>query len=137
MAKPLGEQVVYVRQDSLGNYDISYGINGISRVEQHSHHAIPVVSNVAVIPEERAVLSVHDTPAVSLAKAEHLAVHRATELSHLVSNVAVPTVQVAEIPILRSHVNVVPSITHASEVVAAVPQVSAVVAPEARHVVVH
>ncbi|KAF2884612.1 hypothetical protein ILUMI_21562 [Ignelater luminosus] len=121
-AKPLGEQIVAVTQDTLGNYDLKYAINGISRAEhrdadglvsggfsyidphgvlrktiytagKHGFHAIGTD-----IP-----LPVGDTPEVAIAKSAHIELLRAAQP---VETVPVPAIPVAApaavVPAVRS-----------------------------------
>ncbi|XP_031339433.1 adult-specific rigid cuticular protein 15.5-like [Photinus pyralis] len=95
-----GEQLVAVSQDTLGNYDLKYSIDGISRVERGDLHG-NVNGGFAYIDPHGIVrkteftsgvhgynavgtdipLPVHDTPEVAHAKINHLSALHAAYLA--------------------------------------------------------
>ncbi|KAK5643517.1 hypothetical protein RI129_007362 [Pyrocoelia pectoralis] len=95
-----GEQLVAVQQDTLGNYDLKYAIDGISRVERgdlngNVNGAFAYIDPYGIVRKTEFTSGVHgynafgtdipvpvqDTPEVALAKANHLSVLRAAYLS--------------------------------------------------------
>ncbi|KAF2905028.1 hypothetical protein ILUMI_01148 [Ignelater luminosus] len=98
VARP--EQLVSVNQDTLGNYDLKYIINGISRAENRNingdvtgaysyydpHGILRSTSFTSGVHGYHAVgsdipLPVQDTPEVAYAKAAHLSALHAAKLS--------------------------------------------------------
>ncbi|KAB0794522.1 hypothetical protein PPYR_11361 [Photinus pyralis] len=95
-----GEQVVAVSQDTLGNYDLKYAIDGISRVERGDLHGnvnggFSYIDPYGIVRKTEFTSGVHgynaigtdipvpvqDTPEVAHAKANHLSVLRAAYLA--------------------------------------------------------
>ncbi|KAK4887106.1 hypothetical protein RN001_003377 [Aquatica leii] len=101
VSDPNGAQVVNVKQDNLGNYNLQYAADGIARIEQRTvdgsvnggfsyidphgilrstaftsgQHGFHAVSPDIPVP-------VQDTPEVALAKAQHLAALRNAHLAN-------------------------------------------------------
>lgn len=117
-AKPLSEQIVAVTQDTLGNYDLKYAINGISRAEHRDadglvsggysyidpHGVLRKTIYTSGVHGFHAIgtdipLPVADTPEVAIAKSAHIELLRAAKLAEPAIPVA-PAAAIAAVPAL-------------------------------------